>query len=110
MSSRAKGKRGELEVAEFLRALGYEAARSQQYNGRDGGADVVCSIAGMHIEVKRTERLQPYTFMQQAVRDAKNNAVPTVWMRSNNREWLLTIRAMDMFRFAEMLHAARVSP
>jgi Holliday junction resolvase len=36
MNSRAKGKRGELEIAKVLRENGYDAHRGQQYKG---GAD-----------------------------------------------------------------------
>ena len=110
MNSRAKGVRGEREVAELLRSWGFNARRSQQYNGRDGGADVAHDIAGVHVEVKLTERLAPYQFMAQAVRDAKGTELPTVWMRSNNQGWLVMVRASDLLELAERLNAARVSP
>jgi len=108
MSSRAKGVRGELEVAEVLRAMGFDARRSQQYNGRDGGEDVTHSLEGVHIEVKRTERLRPYPYMLQAQRDAKDGTIPTVWMRSNNEDWLVMVKAEDLLQLVERINAARV--
>ena len=41
VNSREKGKRGELELARALRALGYDCRRGQQYSGKNGDADVV---------------------------------------------------------------------
>lgn len=106
MSSRDKGKRGELEVAEVLRHMGFDARRSQQYNGDAGGEDITHSIHGVHIEVKRTERLSPYLFMDQAIRDAKGKAIPTVWMRSSNRPWLVTVRADDLLELCQRINDA----
>ncbi len=108
MNSRAKGKRGELEVAELLREMGFEARRSQQYNGAAGGADVEHNIGGVHVEVKLTERLRPHAFMEQAVRDCKGKRIPTVWMRSNCEDWLVCVRATDLFALVDRLNAARL--
>ena len=55
-NSRAKGCRGEREIAKILREYGYEARRGQQYSGFNGDADVV-GLPGYHIEVKRVENL-----------------------------------------------------
>lgn len=108
MSSREKGVRGELEVAEALRHMGFEARRSQQYNGNAGGEDVTHNIPGVHIEVKRTERLSPYAFMRQAERDAKGGAIPTVFMRSSNEAWLVCLKLDDVLQFASAINAAKL--
>ena len=112
MSSRAKGARGELEAAELLRKLGYDARRSVQYNGFAGGPDLVTSVEGVHFEIKRTERLSPYQFMAQATRDsAKTKAKPVVLARSNNQDWLFIIKAGDLHEVIACLQRARkVSP
>lgn len=39
MNSRAKGAKGERELASILRDYGYEARRGQQYSGANGDAD-----------------------------------------------------------------------
>lgn len=56
MNSRNKGAAGERELAGKLRDYGYDARRGQQYSGANGDADVV-GLPGIHIEVKRVERL-----------------------------------------------------
>ena len=40
-NSRAKGARGERELANLLKEYGYECRRGQQFSGANGDADVV---------------------------------------------------------------------
>lgn len=107
MSSRAKGARGELEACEVLGRIGMDCIRSVQYSGRNGTADIVCDGVALHFEVKRTERLSPYQFMDQAIRDAKTGSAPVVIMRSSYKPWLLMLRVDDAIQFAEEVLAAR---
>ena len=110
MNSRQKGARGEREAAALLRSLGFEARRGQQYNGVEG-QDVVHSIPGVHIEVKRTETLSVYAAVAQAVTDAAGN-LPVVLHKRNRKDWLFIVRAEDVLRFARVITeagAARVS-
>lgn len=53
---REKGKRGERELAGILRKYGFDSRRGQQYSGANGDADVA-GLPGIHVEVKRVERL-----------------------------------------------------
>jgi len=108
-NSRSKGARGELEAAVLLQELGLAARRAQQYCGKAGDADLILE-APLHVEVKRTERLSPYQFMEQARRDCKpaSKRVPIVLMRSNNKPWLVLIDASDWVRVSEILLHARV--
>lgn len=94
MNSREKGKRGEREAARWLREHGYEARRGQQFAGINGDADVV-GLPGIHLEVKRVERLNVIDAMDQAKRDARDGEIPVVLHRRNNTEWLATLRAED---------------
>lgn len=59
MNSRAKGQRGERELADFITAAGFPARRGQQFAGGPDSPDVVCPGLPFHIEAKRTERLNP---------------------------------------------------
>lgn len=93
-NSRQKGARGEREVASLLRLYGYQTRRGQQYSGANGDADVV-GLQGVHIEVKRRERLNIHEAMDQAVRDARDGEIPTVWHRRDNCDWLVTMRPDD---------------
>ena len=104
MNSRSKGARGERQWAKFLReSLGCsEARRGQQFAGGPDSPDVVGGIPETHAEVKHTERLQLYSAMAQAIEDA-GTAVPYVASRRNRGEWLVTLRASDLERFAGLV-------
>jgi len=95
MNSKRKGKRGELEFARFCREQGYNVRRGQQYSGIEG-EDVV-GLPGIHVEVKRVERLNIYDAIAQSKRDAQGK-IPIVAHRRNNCEWLITMRAEDWFK------------
>lgn len=87
MNSRAKGARGELEAAAKLREHGYEARRGQQFSGGGDSPDVVHTIPGIHLEVKRVEKGQLYEWLEQAKRDA-GDKTPVVMHKRNRREWV----------------------
>lgn len=111
MNSREKGQRGELEACEALDAIGLDCRRSVQYNGRSGDADIVCDQAPrLHFEVKRTERLNLFGALDQALRDSKGKRIPIVMCRSNHRPWMLCIRVVDIPAFVEEFHCARRIP
>ena len=90
MDSREKGKRGERELAKFLRYLGWNCRRGQQYSGANGDADVV-GVDHMHIECKRVEKLNIEKAYDQAVRDARPDEIPVVMHKKNNGTWLATL-------------------
>lgn len=95
MSSRGKGKAGELELKNVLsRLFGRECRRGQQYSGI-GGQDVV-GLDGVHIECKRVEALNIHNAMNQSCRDAAEGSVPVVMHRRNRTEWLVTCRLDDL--------------
>ena len=88
-NSRAKGARGERELANLLKSYGYNTRRGQQFSGLEG-EDVV-GLPGIHIECKRIERLNIYDAISQATRDSKENQIPVVFHRKNNCKWLVTM-------------------
>lgn len=93
--SRSKGARGEREVANILKELGFEARRGQQFCGANGDADVV-GLPGIHIEVKRTERFNLYDALSQSKSDAAvRNELPVVFHRRNNCEWVVVQPLVD---------------
>lgn len=102
-TSRDKGKRGEREVARKLREHGYDAIRGQQYCGTAGDADVI-GIPGIHIEVKRTEKLHLYDALYQAKNDARDGEIPVVFHRKNDCNWVVIMDAdqwIELYREAE---------
>lgn len=97
MNSREKGKRGEREAAEAMREhLGVEARRGVQYAGGPESPDVKHSIPGVHVEVKRVERLNLSAAMAQASVEADPTEIPVVLSKRNRDEWLVTLRLADV--------------
>ncbi len=95
INSKRKGANGERELSNILKKHGYDCRRSQQFNGYapDGQPDVI-GLDGIHIEVKRVERLNIDTAMEQAIRDCQDD-IPTVWHRRNRKPWYVTMRLED---------------
>ena len=90
MNSKRKGNAGERELAAILREHGYDARRGQQFSGANGDADVE-ALPGVHIEVKRVERLNIYDAIKQSIRDARADEMPAVFHRRNREKWLVTM-------------------
>jgi hypothetical protein len=100
INSRTKGKRGELEAAKRLNELfGTDCRRGQQYSGGNGDADVV-GLPGVHLEIKRVQKLNIENAVEQAVSDAKGDAVPVVMHRRDHGEWLITVKLDDLSRLS----------
>ena len=100
VNSKKKGAAGEREFANYCKSKGFDIRRTAQYNGKELGslADVI-GLPGIHIEVKRVEKLNIYNAVEQAHRDNKNeNDIPIVAHRKNRHEWLITMTADDWFR------------
>jgi Holliday junction resolvase len=93
--SRDKGKVGEREVAQLLRSYGIEARRGQQFRGGKGSPDVIHTLEGLHIEVKRTEGLGLYSALEQADTDRRDTELPVVFHRKNGRRWVTIMYAED---------------
>ena len=99
MNSREKGKRGERQWRDELRANGFDARRGQQFCGSPDSPDVVCSaLPWIHFEVKAVEKLNMWEAMNQA-RNECGQAVPIVAHKRNFRPWLVTMDAETFFRF-----------
>ena len=102
MNSREKGARGERELANILKAHGYDARRGQQFCGKNGDADVV-GLDGIHIECKRVEHLNIDAAMNQSKRDARDGEIPTVFHRKNNRPRLVTMELENFLKIFKNL-------
>lgn len=101
-ASRNKGKRGELEIVKVLKVAGYEKAqRSAQFKGNTGQAPDVEGLPGIHIEVKRVERLNLRKAYEQAVNDSKengNNDIAAVFHRGSYQPWMVTLSLEDFLK------------
>ena len=105
MNSKVKGNGGERELRNILTAAGISATRNvQTFIGGAGNPDISCRVRGyqLHVEAKRTERLNLPAAMRQAERDASNTtALPVVCHRSNKQPWLITLHLDDFLRIAK---------
>lgn len=93
INSRAKGAKGERELANKLKEYGYNCRRGQQFSGLEG-EDVV-GLDYIHIECKRVEKLNINEALKQAKKDAKNNQMPAVFHRKNGEKWKVTMYLDD---------------
>ena len=93
MNSKAKGKRGELELSRILRGYGFSARRGVQYKGTEDSPDVV-GLEGIYIEVKRVESLNIDKAIDQSIENSGKN-MPSVFHRKNGRPWLVTMKLDD---------------
>lgn len=96
INSKRKGNQGERELANKLKEYGYNCRRGQQYNGLNG-EDVV-GLDYIHCEVKRVQALNLDVAMEQAKKDSKNNQMPAVFHRKNNKKWKVTMELDDWIK------------
>ena len=70
-----------------------EPGRAQSY----GEEPDVSGLPGIHIEVKRRERLNVSEAMKQAIRDADrfHDGAPAIFHRRSREPWLVTMRLED---------------
>ena len=96
---RDKGKRGEREVVQIMRDLGWPDARRARQS--DGAVDPdVAGCPPFWLEVKRRKSIAAARFMDQAVGDAEEKGMPIVFLREDNGEWLVMLRSADVQLFA----------
>lgn len=108
--SRDKGARGEREWRDILRALGCNGCeRGRQRHGGPDSPDVRHGIPGTHAEVKRYKRIAHFRWMEQAVKES-GQSLPYLATREDGGEWLVTIRASDIPRFAQCFAAIEGRP
>jgi hypothetical protein len=106
--SRRKGAAGEREAAAALNEVfGTRFHRGRQYHGGPDSPDLAGDMPGLHIEVKRVERLSLYPAMVQARQDAAPDQVPVVMHRANNRPWLIVVEVADLIRLLDVVDECR---
>lgn len=108
VNGKQKGKKGELELAKAIRQYGYDARRSVQYNGKaEEGQPDILGLPKIHVECKRTERLNLYDAMDQAKRDSEGTEnLPVVFHRRNNCEWLAIMTFDDFMQIYKEYEAS----
>lgn len=103
INSRDKGKRFEREAAKLLnRLIGGAWRRMQQHAGSPDAPDIKSDLyPALIVEVKAVEKLNLRDAMKQAEGycDPQKH-IPVVLHKKKNKDWLVTIKAEDLPRFA----------
>ena len=109
MNSSRKGADGERELAAILEAEGFRTERGGTESF--GTAPDLSGLPGIHIEVKRVEKLNIFVAMAQAIRDAARfrDGYPAVFHRRNRKPWLVTMLLSDWLRMYRAALKARTS-
>ena len=94
-SQQRKGADSERELAALLQAQGYSIQRGGSLSF--GKSPDLSGLPGIHIEVKRVERLNVPEAMAQAVRDSTKfrDGKPALFHRRNRQPWLVTMELSD---------------
>ena len=95
ITAQRKGKRGEEELTAILQEYGFPARRGAPLNF--GTEPDISGLPGVHIEVKRTERLNLSAALEQSKRDAQRfkDGLPVVMHRANRQKWRVTMELED---------------
>ncbi len=103
-SSQRKGADGERELAEILKEYGHDIQRGGSLSY--GEVPDLTGLPGIHIEVKRVERLNIQEAMNQSIRDAERfkDGMPAVFHRRNRQPWLVTVRLTDFMKLYQGGH------
>lgn len=100
-SSKARGKRGELDLVHALRLAGFtEVRRTAQYCGKAGTSDVT-GLPGIHVEVKNVQRLNIWEALAQSKRDSEtdgNSDSSAVFFKRNRSGWYVALPLSDFIR------------
>lgn len=93
--SQRKGAAGERELVAILKEYGYDCTRGGSLSF--GEIPDVLGLPGVHIEVKRVEKLNVGEAMEQSIRDSERmqDGIPALFHRRNRKPWLVTMRLED---------------
>lgn len=94
-SSQRKGRSAELELCRILQEAGYPVrpGAAESY----GQEPDILGLPGVHIECKRHEKLELYSWLSQAERDSERfrDGLPAVFHRGNRKPWVVTMELSD---------------
>lgn len=96
--SQRKGANGERELAAIFKEYGYDCTRCGSLSF--GEVPDIIGLPGVHIEVKRVEKLNVGEAMEQSIRDSERmqDGIPALFHRRNRKPWLVTMRLVDWLK------------
>jgi hypothetical protein len=106
-AARDKGKLGELEVVHIVRDNGWkDAERTHDGRAQRTRGDIRNGPAGVHMEVKRQEKLNVPAALRQVERDAHPLDLPVLVHRSSRQEWQATLPFDELLALLKLREAA----
>jgi hypothetical protein len=106
-TERRKGAVGEREVVQLLHDHGWrDARRTSDGLGQQTRGDITNGPAGIHVEIKRQERLNVPAALRQAHDDANALDVPVVIHRPSRSPWMATLPLDDLLELLQLREAA----
>ena len=98
-SSQRKGREAELELVKVLHGFGFESVQAGEPVSYGSTPDLV-GLPGIHVEVKRVERLNVSQAMNQAERDSERfqDGVAVIFHRRNREPWMVTMNLDDFMK------------
>ena len=108
--SQRKGAAGEKELAAILQEYDYNCTRGGSLTF--GSVADVTGLSGIHIEVKRVEKLNVGEALEQSVRDSERmrDGLPALFHRRNRKPWLVTMRLSDWLQLYRTKSEQREKP
>jgi hypothetical protein len=105
VNSRRKGVRGELEFIQDHLAPHWPAAcrNLDQYGPQKQDC---LNVAGVHWQIKRTERLSLWAALRQAETEAAATDLPIVAFRRNRSAWYCALDADELIALLRLREAA----
>lgn len=108
--SQRKGVAGERELAAILQEHGYDCTRGGSLSFRE--VPDLSGLPGIHIEVKREEKLNVVEAMEQSIRDSERmqDGMSALFRRRNRKPWLVTMRLADWLKLYRTESEQREKP
>lgn len=101
INSRSKGAAGERDLVNYFKEKhNIEGKRNFQFRSGHDGADITL-FDGVHIEVKRVERINLEDAFTQANDDKLETDIPVIIHRKNHKPWTVSFRLDDLKLFLE---------
>ena len=100
-SQQQKGRRAEIEFSNLLQERGINVKAGDPCN--HGRTPDVTGLKGVHIEIKRHEKLNIYAALRQAAKDAARfgDGLPIVAHRANRCPWVISMDLDTFIAFYE---------
>lgn len=98
IDSKDKGARYERYIAKRIREYGYEAERGCQHAGGKDSPDVKTNMRGLHLELKKVEKLNIWNALAQSKRDAGEDEIPAVVFSRNREDDYVAVSFDDFMR------------